>query len=176
MLKAGGGDRSLRYGTRRSIRRARRRNWRNSSTKICSRQRSTETRVECTKKEHILSWTAFADSYTPQFSLSPAPCNSSSSSSTPLSPLPGGKGTPRRKVQAKKGTVGEDKKLQAALKKLNVQPVSGIEEVNMFREDGNVLHFKQPKGELAGRCSRGAHCMYAYMLTLAAKLLLSPPL
>ncbi|PWN17760.1 NAC-domain-containing protein [Microstroma glucosiphilum] len=57
----------------------------------------------------------------------------------------GGKGTPRRKVQAKKGTVGEDKKLQAALKKLNVQPVSGIEEVNMFREDGNVLHFKQPK-------------------------------
>lgn len=60
----------------------------------------------------------------------------------------GGKGTPRRKVaNAKKGAAGEDKKLQAALKKLNVQPVSGIEEVNMFKEDGNVLHFKQPKGE-----------------------------
>lgn len=61
----------------------------------------------------------------------------------------GGKGTPRRKVAAKpKGAAGEDKKLQAALKKLNVQPVTGIEEVNMFKEDGNVLHFKQPKGEL----------------------------
>lgn len=64
------------------------------------------------------------------------------------SSLIGGKGTPRRKVQAKKGAAGEDKKLQAALKKLNVQPVTGIEEVNMFKEDGNVLHFKQPKGEL----------------------------
>ena len=62
----------------------------------------------------------------------------------------GGKGTPRRKIAAKpKGAAGEDKKLQAALKKLNVQPVSGIDEVNMFKEDGNVLHFKQPKGTYA---------------------------
>ncbi|CAO1624823.1 unnamed protein product [Parajaminaea phylloscopi] len=58
----------------------------------------------------------------------------------------GGKGTPRRKIAAKpKGAAGEDKKLQAALKKLNVQPISGFDEVNMFKEDGNVLHFKQPK-------------------------------
>ena len=42
---------------------------------------------------------------------------------------------------------GDDKKLQGALKKLNVQPISGIEEVNMFREDGNVLHFNAPKGQ-----------------------------
>jgi nascent polypeptide-associated complex subunit beta len=41
----------------------------------------------------------------------------------------------------------DDKKLQAALKKLNVQAISGIEEVNMFQEDGNVLHFNAPKGE-----------------------------
>jgi hypothetical protein len=34
----------------------------------------------------------------------------------------------------------DDKKLQAALKKLNVQPIQGIEEVNMFKEDGNVIH------------------------------------
>ncbi|KAF9517518.1 hypothetical protein BS47DRAFT_1483234 [Hydnum rufescens UP504] len=39
----------------------------------------------------------------------------------------------------------DDKKLQTALKKLNVQPITGIEEVNMFREDGNVLHFTAPK-------------------------------
>ena len=42
----------------------------------------------------------------------------------------------------------DDKKLQGALKKLNVQPIPGVEEVNMFREDGNVLHFTAPKGAL----------------------------
>ncbi|KAH7097058.1 NAC domain-containing protein, partial [Auriculariales sp. MPI-PUGE-AT-0066] len=59
----------------------------------------------------------------------------------------GGKGTVRRKIvqKAKTGGQGDDKKLQAALKKLNVQPISGVEEVNMFREDGNVLHFSNPK-------------------------------
>ncbi|PCH35255.1 NAC-domain-containing protein [Wolfiporia cocos MD-104 SS10] len=59
----------------------------------------------------------------------------------------GGKGTMRRKVvrKTKPSTAQDDKKLQAALKKLNVQPIPGVEEVNMFREDGNVLHFAQPK-------------------------------
>ncbi|KAJ7765149.1 NAC domain-containing protein [Mycena olivaceomarginata] len=59
----------------------------------------------------------------------------------------GGKGTVRRKVvrKAKASTVQDDKKLQGALKKLNVQPIPGVEEVNMFREDGNVLHFTAPK-------------------------------
>lgn len=46
-----------------------------------------------------------------------------------------------------KGPGGEDPKLQAALKKLQVEPVSGVEEVNMFKEDGNVLHFSAPKGK-----------------------------
>jgi len=59
----------------------------------------------------------------------------------------GGKGTPRKKIvrKSKPSGSGDDKKLQAALKKLNVQAVNGIEEVNMFREDGNVLHFSAPK-------------------------------
>lgn len=60
----------------------------------------------------------------------------------------GGKGTPRRK-QVKKSVTssqGDDRKLQAALKKLGVQPITGVEEVNMFKEDGNVLHFAAPKG------------------------------
>ncbi|ORY86915.1 nascent polypeptide-associated complex subunit beta [Protomyces lactucae-debilis] len=57
----------------------------------------------------------------------------------------GGKGTPRRKIQKKaKGSGVDDKKLQATLKKLNVQPIAGIEEVNMFKEDGTVLHFGRP--------------------------------
>ena len=61
----------------------------------------------------------------------------------------GGKGTPRRKVKkVAKPTGGDDKKLQAALKKLNVQPIPGIEEVNMFRSDGHVLHFVAPKGKI----------------------------
>ena len=42
----------------------------------------------------------------------------------------------------------DDKKLQGALKKLNVQPIPGVEEANMFREDGNVLHFSAPKGTI----------------------------
>lgn len=36
--------------------------------------------------------------------------------------------------------------LPAALKKLNVQPITGVEECNMFMENGNVLHFSAPKG------------------------------
>ena len=40
----------------------------------------------------------------------------------------------------------DDKKLQTALKKLNVQPIQAIEEVNMFKADGNVIHFAAPKG------------------------------
>ncbi|PWO00775.1 NAC-domain-containing protein [Tilletiopsis washingtonensis] len=65
----------------------------------------------------------------------------------------GGKGTPRRKVVKRAkgpGGVDGDKKLSAALKKLDVQPLSGIEEVNMFKEDGNVLHFQAPKVHSAG--------------------------
>ncbi|TPX35171.1 hypothetical protein SeMB42_g07216 [Synchytrium endobioticum] len=58
----------------------------------------------------------------------------------------GGKGTPRRKVKkVHKSTGTDDKKLQSALKKLNVQPISQIEEVNMFKTDGTVLHFASPK-------------------------------
>jgi hypothetical protein len=67
----------------------------------------------------------------------------------PLVRTAGGKGTPRRKVVKKSvtATQGDDRKVQAALKKLGVQPITGVEEVNMFKEDGNVLHFSQPRGE-----------------------------
>ena len=59
-----------------------------------------------------------------------------------------GKGTPRRKVKkVPKSSGSDDKKLQTALKKLNVQPIQAIEEVNMFKEDGNVIHFANPKGK-----------------------------
>lgn len=62
-------------------------------------------------------------------------------------PIYRGKGTPRRKVKKVHRTAdADDKKLQTALKKLNVQPIQGIEEVNMFKEDGNVIHFGNPRG------------------------------
>lgn len=58
----------------------------------------------------------------------------------------GGKGTPRRKIKKVHKSAGmDDKKLQTALKKLNVQPIQAIEEVNMFKSDGNVIHFAAPK-------------------------------
>jgi len=31
------------------------------------------------------------------------------------------------------------------LKRLGVSPIPGIEEVNMFKDDGNVIHFNNPK-------------------------------
>merc|ERR1712000_715233 len=62
----------------------------------------------------------------------------------------GGKGTPRRKTKRAPARSGaDDKKLQQALKKLNTQPIQAIEEVNMFKSDGNVIHFAAPKGHAA---------------------------
>lgn len=55
-----------------------------------------------------------------------------------------------------KSSGSDDKKLQVALKKLNVQPIPAIEEVNMFKSDGNVIHFAAPKGELL-QWSAGPH-------------------
>ncbi|KAK4048126.1 Nascent polypeptide-associated complex subunit beta [Microbotryomycetes sp. JL201] len=59
----------------------------------------------------------------------------------------GGKGSARRKVVPKSGVSGNDTKLQTALKKLNVQAMTGVEEVNMFLENQNVLNFTAPKGK-----------------------------
>ncbi|KAJ9108553.1 Nascent polypeptide-associated complex subunit beta [Naganishia cerealis] len=57
------------------------------------------------------------------------------------------RGTPRRKQIKKSASTkeGDDRKIQAALGKLNVQPITGVEEVNMFKEDGTVLHFQTPR-------------------------------
>ncbi|KAK9872394.1 hypothetical protein WA026_017852 [Henosepilachna vigintioctopunctata] len=39
------------------------------------------------------------------------------------------------------------KKLQSSLKKLSVNTIPGIEEVNMIKEDGSVIHFNNPKAQ-----------------------------
>ena len=58
----------------------------------------------------------------------------------------GGKGTARRKKKiVHKASNTDDKKLQSQLKKLSINPIPGIEEVNMFKDDGSVIHFTSPK-------------------------------
>ncbi|DAZ95965.1 TPA: hypothetical protein N0F65_009266, partial [Lagenidium giganteum] len=58
----------------------------------------------------------------------------------------GGKGTVRRKTKAVRRTAtADDKKLGATLKKLGVTNIPGVEEVNLFKADGQVIHFVNPK-------------------------------
>jgi hypothetical protein len=39
----------------------------------------------------------------------------------------------------------DDKRLQSTLKRLGVNSIPGIEEVNLFKEDGGIIHFKNPQ-------------------------------
>jgi len=59
----------------------------------------------------------------------------------------GGKGTQRRKVKAKttSAVVTDDKKLTGQFKKMSLNQIPGIEEVNMFTDKNEVIHFKDPK-------------------------------
>ena len=58
----------------------------------------------------------------------------------------GGKGSARRKRRnIPKSNTTDDKKLQTSLKRLGVSSIPAIEEVNMFKKDGTVIHFKNPK-------------------------------
>eukprot|EP00218_Dolichomastix_sp_CCMP3274_P014281 CAMPEP_0170139554 /NCGR_PEP_ID=MMETSP0033_2-20121228/5741_1 /TAXON_ID=195969 /ORGANISM="Dolichomastix tenuilepis, Strain CCMP3274" /LENGTH=145 /DNA_ID=CAMNT_0010375687 /DNA_START=117 /DNA_END=554 /DNA_ORIENTATION=+ len=61
----------------------------------------------------------------------------------------GGKGSVRRKKKAvHKTTTTDDKRLQNTLKRLGVQTIPGIEEVNIFKDD-TVIHFTGPKVQAA---------------------------
>lgn len=62
----------------------------------------------------------------------------------------------------------DDKKLQTTLKKLNVQPITAIEEVNMFKSDGNVIHFSAPKGMSYITPSCGIHALIISMAVHAS--------
>merc|ERR1711988_255282 len=58
----------------------------------------------------------------------------------------GGKGSVRRKKKAiHKTTTTDDKRLQNTLKRLGVNPIPAIEEVNLFKDNGTVIHFNNPK-------------------------------
>jgi nascent polypeptide-associated complex subunit beta len=59
----------------------------------------------------------------------------------------GGKGSMRRKkkVATRSAAAQSDAKLSTTLKKLGATNIPGIEEVNLFKEDGKVIHFVNPK-------------------------------
>lgn len=59
----------------------------------------------------------------------------------------GGKGSVRRKKKTttRSSSAQSDAKLGVALKKLGATNIPGIEEVNFFKEDGNVIHFQNPR-------------------------------
>ena len=40
---------------------------------------------------------------------------------------------------------GDDKIVKAVVKKLGVQPIPGVDEVNFFKDDNTVLHFNRPE-------------------------------
>ncbi len=51
-----------------------------------------------------------------------------------------------------KTTSTDDKRLQSTLKRLGVNTIPGIEEVNIIKDD-SIIHFTNPKGE----CSHVLH-------------------
>jgi nascent polypeptide-associated complex subunit beta len=63
----------------------------------------------------------------------------------------GGKGSIRRKkvVTNRSSNAQTDAKLSTTLKKLGATNIPGIEEVNFFKDDGKVIHFKNPKVQAA---------------------------
>lgn len=52
----------------------------------------------------------------------------------------------RKKKAIHKTTSTDDKRLQNTLKRLGVNTIPGIEEVNIFKDE-SVIHFTNPKGE-----------------------------
>eukprot|EP01132_Coremiostelium_polycephalum_P002436 gene2436-3006_t len=65
----------------------------------------------------------------------------------------GGKGSVRRKKQPVHNNSAsvDDKKLQAKLTSLGCRPIPDMTEVNLFKQDGNVVHFAQPKVQAAAK-------------------------
>merc|ERR1711981_984716 len=64
----------------------------------------------------------------------------------------GGKGTQRRtKKVVHHQEVNEDKKFKSTIKKFGMQQLQDIDEVNMFKDDHTVIHFKKPQTSFSVR-------------------------
>lgn len=58
----------------------------------------------------------------------------------------GGKGSVRRvKATVHKAAAADDKRLMQSLKRMGCNQIPGIEEVNLFLNNGEVIHFESPK-------------------------------
>lgn len=83
----------------------------------------------------------------------------------------GGKGSARRKKKVLHRTAAaDDKKLQGSLKKLNVNNIPGIEEVNMIKDDGIVIHFNNPKVQASLTANTFAITGHAEQKTITSML------
>jgi nascent polypeptide-associated complex subunit beta len=51
----------------------------------------------------------------------------------------------KKKSKTRSSSAQSDAKLSTTLNKLGATNIPGIEEVNFFKEDGKVIHFKNPK-------------------------------
>lgn len=60
----------------------------------------------------------------------------------------GGKGTEKRKkLVVHKSSAVQDKKIVAIAKKAGAKAIGETSEINIFKDDNTVLHFKKPKIE-----------------------------
>ena len=84
----------------------------------------------------------------------------------------GGKGSVRRKHKVvRKTATHDDKRLKATLNKLSVRDIPAIEEVNLFKDDGSVIHFVNPKAGKAKHTPKPHSLCHALRpLTIAAPL------
>lgn len=57
----------------------------------------------------------------------------------------GGGGCVRRKKKSAHKSGGDDKKLGSVLKKMSMTNINAVEEVNIFKNDGTVIHIMSPK-------------------------------
>eukprot|EP01039_Chlorochromonas_danica_P003319 gene3319-3641_t len=57
----------------------------------------------------------------------------------------GGGGSVRRKKKGTPKSGGDDKKLGSVLKKMSMTNINAVEEVNIFKNDGTVIHILAPK-------------------------------
>lgn len=62
----------------------------------------------------------------------------------------------RKKKAVHKTTSTDDKRLQSTLKRIGVNTIPSIEEVNIFRDD-SVIQFANPKGKIRNHIFSGMH-------------------
>lgn len=64
----------------------------------------------------------------------------------------GGKGTEKRKkIVVHKSSAVQDKKIVALAKKAGAKNIGETAEINVFKDDNTVLHFKKPKIEYSAK-------------------------